>query len=365
MTKAAHRFDNRDNEEELGEESRSIIVSILTQVGTSMDLSKVTLPTFVLEPRSFTERITDFMSHPDVMLAANRTEDPVQRFLIAVKSYMSGWHIHPRGVKKPYNPVLGEFFRGSYEVEKDTKAYFISEQVSHHPPMTAFYYTCPQEGIHIHGDLRPKSRFYGNSVGVVLNGLTKVYLEKWDERYELSYPNMYARGIFFGKMILEIGGKSYFKCEKSDLIFEVDFKVKGLLGGKHNKIAGKIKRISTNKVLYEVTGDWQHVMHYTPVEGKQKAAPEVLFDSKAEHRTPLIVNPIEMQEENESRRKWDQVSIAIKNDDLTSATREKSKIEDKQRHEVKIAKEKGIKFKPKFFCLGKDGRFGPLFDMYK
>lgn len=32
-----------------------------------MDLSKVTFPTFVLEPRSMLERITDFMSHPELV----------------------------------------------------------------------------------------------------------------------------------------------------------------------------------------------------------------------------------------------------------------------------------------------------------
>ena len=32
-----------------------------------MELSKVTFPTFVLEPRSMLERITDFMAHPDLL----------------------------------------------------------------------------------------------------------------------------------------------------------------------------------------------------------------------------------------------------------------------------------------------------------
>jgi hypothetical protein len=44
-----------------------------------MDLSKVTFPTFVLEPRSMLERITDFMSHPDLIfgsVAARRALDP-------------------------------------------------------------------------------------------------------------------------------------------------------------------------------------------------------------------------------------------------------------------------------------------------
>ena len=53
-----------------------------------MDLHKVTFPTFVLEPRSMLERITDFMSHPDLIFGcvpvvprrcARLTPDAVQR----------------------------------------------------------------------------------------------------------------------------------------------------------------------------------------------------------------------------------------------------------------------------------------------
>lgn len=32
-----------------------------------MDLSKIALPTFVLEPRSLLERVTDFFSHPELV----------------------------------------------------------------------------------------------------------------------------------------------------------------------------------------------------------------------------------------------------------------------------------------------------------
>lgn len=36
-------------------------------VRPGMDLSKIALPTFVLEPRSLLERITDFFSHPELI----------------------------------------------------------------------------------------------------------------------------------------------------------------------------------------------------------------------------------------------------------------------------------------------------------
>ncbi|CEJ03640.1 Putative Oxysterol-binding protein [Rhizopus microsporus] len=57
-----------DCTEELEDNSKSILMGIISQLRKDMDLHRVTLPTFVLEPRSMLERVTDFMSHPDLLL---------------------------------------------------------------------------------------------------------------------------------------------------------------------------------------------------------------------------------------------------------------------------------------------------------
>ncbi|KAJ1510203.1 hypothetical protein HMI54_001790 [Coelomomyces lativittatus] len=57
-----------DQKEDLDEEPRSILKSIIAQLTKGTDLHRVTLPTFVLEPRSMLERITDFMTHPDLIM---------------------------------------------------------------------------------------------------------------------------------------------------------------------------------------------------------------------------------------------------------------------------------------------------------
>ena len=153
-----------------------------------MDLHKVTFPTFVLEPRSMLERITDFMSHPDLLFgrvpslisarslahvlpslwdtasastpthsrshsdSAENCDDPEERFIRVLQYYLAGWHIKPKGVKKPYvrpfgtcrcpasppararpcvrsyNPVLGEFFRCRYDYPDGSRGYYIAEQ---------------------------------------------------------------------------------------------------------------------------------------------------------------------------------------------------------------------------------------------
>lgn len=55
------------NNEELDEEPRSIIVALLGQLRRGMDLHRISFPTFVLEPRSLLERLTDFMSHQGII----------------------------------------------------------------------------------------------------------------------------------------------------------------------------------------------------------------------------------------------------------------------------------------------------------
>ena len=52
-----------------------------------MDLSKVTFPTFVLEPRSMLERITDFMSHPDLIFGHVVFPSILSLILIAVQPW--------------------------------------------------------------------------------------------------------------------------------------------------------------------------------------------------------------------------------------------------------------------------------------
>ena len=73
------------------------------------------------------------------MKRALKEKDPVERMVGVVRWYLAGWHIRPKGVKKPYNPTLGEIFRCYQKLDdpEDPNATisFFSEQVSHHPPV--------------------------------------------------------------------------------------------------------------------------------------------------------------------------------------------------------------------------------------
>lgn len=98
-------------------ECLTVLSHIISQLRPGADLSRVVLPTFILEPRSMLERITkcvdtgasegkrvrgtgmltvySFMAHPETLLPMAEIDDPVQRFTSVVKFYLSGWHIKP------------------------------------------------------------------------------------------------------------------------------------------------------------------------------------------------------------------------------------------------------------------------------
>ena len=62
-----------------------------------------------------------------------------------VKWYLSGFYKKPKGLKKPYNPILGETFRCYWEHPNGSKSYYIAEQGMHKVFSLKnfdFHYTC-------------------------------------------------------------------------------------------------------------------------------------------------------------------------------------------------------------------------------
>lgn len=143
-----------DAEDNISMESHgSVVTHLLSQVKIGMDLTKVVLPTFILERRSLLEMYADYFAHPDLFLKIADLKEPRERIVQVVRWYLSSYHAGRKSAvaKKPYNPVLGEIFRCHWdlpELEKDPilvtdgpvpwcrrdQLTFVAEQVCHHPP---------------------------------------------------------------------------------------------------------------------------------------------------------------------------------------------------------------------------------------
>lgn len=341
---------NKGQTEEVAEENRSLILHLVKQVRPGMDLSKVTLPTFILEPRSFLEKLTDYYYHSDILHESINNDDPFERMKSVVKFYLSGFYKKPKGLKKPYNPILGEIFRSYwYNPKTDSKTFYIAEQVSHHPPVTTFYVSNRKEGFCIYGNILARSKFYGNSVSAIMDGSAKLILLNRGEEYNISLPYANCKGILIGKLTMELGGKVSIECAKTGYSTEIEFKLKPLLGGieASNLIEGKIK--FAKETVAVLHGRWDdEIILVEKRENKEM----VLWKPDAKiiaSRLKRFIVSIEDQEEFESEKLWANVSEAIKNSDQNLATEEKSKIENKQREEEIERRVKFVEYKTRLF----------------
>ena len=163
-------------------------MSLVKQIRPGMDLSKVVLPTHILEPRSFLEKLTDYFSHIELITEAVHAATPLARMLALTRWYISGFHIMPKTPKKPYNPILGETFRCMWKNDgtrpagaPPSQSFLLAEQVSHHPPISALYACNRADGWVINGAIVARSKFWGTSVGALLDGTVTLYMPEHGE----------------------------------------------------------------------------------------------------------------------------------------------------------------------------------------
>lgn len=335
-----------DDSEELGssgvqgsevqEGNKHFLWHIITQLRPGMDLSKVTLPTFILEPRSFLEKMADYYYHCDLLNDAIQIEDPVLRMTNIVKWYLSGFYKVPNGAKKPYNPILGEKFRCFWDSPRtNSRTFFIAEQVSHHPPVTAFHVSNRKDGYVINCSLLSRSKFGGNSVSAILDGKAKLHLINRNETYTISMPFANCRGILLGSLTMELGGKVEISCRETNCRCEIDFKLAPVWAGasSYNSLTGKI--ISDGQLFHTFEGHWDKKISMTDKRTNSKSTLWEVTDAIRKSRLTRYTVDIRDQGERESIRLWSKVTAAIKNNDQVTATTEKTILEDMQRREAR------------------------------
>lgn len=344
----------------------SMVSHILSQVKIGMDLTKVVLPTFILERRSLLEMYADYFAHPDLFLKIAELDDPRDRIVQVTRWYLSAYHAGRKSsvAKKPYNPILGEVFQCHWDIPgekpdneavkdgpipwcKRNQLTFLAEQVSHHPPISAFYAEHYNRKITFAAHVWTKSKFLGLSIGVHNIGEGTVTLCDLNEEYILTFPNGYGRSILTVPWI-ELGGSVVIKCPQTGYHTDIEFLTKPFYGGKRNKVTAEVYAPNEKKPFVSIAGEWSGLME-AKWHDSSKNKTEVFVDV---NRIPIFkkqVRPIVEQEEYESRRIWKEVTAGLKYNDIDRATNAKSQVEQKQREEAKLRKETDGVWENKYF----------------
>lgn len=307
----------------------------------------------MLADKSTTEFPRYWIEHPDLFTAPAREEDASKRILAVLKWFLAslkGQQYAGRdpssGVKKPLNAFLGELYLGEIGSDDD-KTKIVSEQVGHHPPVTACYLWNEKYGVRAEGYTRQKITFSG-SVNIQQVGHAILHVDKYDEDYLIPLPNVKVTGILTGSPYPELHG-SYTIASSSGYTAVVDFTGKGMfgIGGEKNHVQAAVHGADGkhDKPIYTAEGGWADSFTFKDSEGKEIDT----FNVNTAPRVDCQTLPIDEQDPWESHRAWKGVIDAIHKGDMQAVSDNKSKLENAQREMRKKPELSEEEWKPLFF----------------
>lgn len=239
----------------------------------------------------------------------------------------------------------------------------ITEQTSHHPPVSAFYIDCPQRGIVARGFDQISAKFTGASVRISPGqhnlGIFVTLKERDNEEYQLTHPAAHVNGFLRGALSVSVSDTCYIVCQRTRIKVILQYMEDGWLSKAQHKVVGvvfrydpenddktKIKDVPEEDVMARIEGSWHERVYYT-LSGTEDQ--RLLVDIVPLYPVPKLVPPDEVQLPNESRRFWGDITEAILTKQFNLATRLKQELEERQREKARKRKERGETWSPRFF----------------
>ncbi|XP_035378482.1 oxysterol-binding protein-related protein 2b isoform X1 [Electrophorus electricus] len=221
-----------------------------------LELSKITMPIVFNEPLSFLQRISEYMEHTYLVHKACAQAESIERMqavaAFAVSAVASQWD----RTGKPFNPLLGE----TYELLREDQGFrLVSEQVSHHPPISAFHAEGLAQDFVFHGSIYPKLKFWGKSVEAEPKGTITLELLKHKEAYTWTNPLCCVHNVIVGKLWIEQYGTVEIVNHSTGDKCVLNFKPCGMFGKELHRVEGYIQDKCKKKrcVIY---GKWTECM---------------------------------------------------------------------------------------------------------
>ncbi|KAL2841232.1 hypothetical protein BJY01DRAFT_13569 [Aspergillus pseudoustus] len=366
-------------------------LSILRKFVGVSDIASVrfSLPAQLLEPTPNLE-YWNYLDRPETFASIGKSEDALGRMLEVLRFWFTKDLKYIKGKPcKPYNSTLGEFFRCSWEVDsslpklpllantyaangvstvtdntgKSAKVCFLTEQTSHHPPVSAFYIDCPDTGVSARGFDQISAKFTGTSIRVAPGqhnlGIFLNISQRDDEEYQLTHPAAHLGGLLRGALSITVADTCYIVCAKTGIKVILQYLEEGWISRAQNKVEGVIFRYNSDKdtiarikdvpegdVLAKISGSWHGQLYYT-LTGSSES--QLLIDIAPLFPVAKSLPPEEVQLSNESRKFWSGVTEAILDKRYSQATKLKQEIEERQRQKAAERQAKNEDWVPRFF----------------
>jgi hypothetical protein len=370
---------------------------------------RFSLPAQLLEPIPNLE-YWGYLDRPETFIAIGDSEDELGRMLGCLRFWFTKDLKYVKGKPcKPYNSTLGEFFRCQWEVEdnaaalrgeehktnqhetasapegdstkgKPVKVNYLTEQTSHHPPVSAFYIDCPDKAISARGYDQLSAKFTGTSVRVIPGqynqGIFITLHNHDDEEYQMTHPAAYLGGFLRGNLHVTVSDTCYVTCPNTRIKVILHYLEEGYFGKTQNKVEGvmyycdvekdkisKISDVPEADIIGRIEGNWREKVYFSygskPWKKLSNDEKNLIIDLNPLEQLPKICPPMEQQLPNESRRFWKDVTDAIKSKQFSTATTRKQELEETQRQRASQRKGDLKEWHPIYFSVATESNGRP------
>ncbi|CEH16964.1 Oxysterol-binding protein [Ceraceosorus bombacis] len=264
---------------------------------------------------------------------------------------------------------------------------FLTEQVSHHPPISSFFVECKQSGVQLCGVDQLSAKFTGTSVRIFSGDQNQgIFVKLLDnakgpagEEYQVEHPTACVNGLLRGSLWVAIcdtlsvtcrggvregetadedgrgsGPRLRALCEYKDesWVLKAKYALEGVIyeydesKGQPATEFDKVRQVPQDRIVATFEGSWKGQITWKKKGDKE---PRLLIDLNELEPGQKAVRPLSAQEPYESRNIWEPVTTAILAKDFSAATKHKQEIEQKQRDAAADRKRKDQQFVPRFF----------------
>uniref|UniRef100_A0A671YBW8 Oxysterol-binding protein n=1 Tax=Sparus aurata TaxID=8175 RepID=A0A671YBW8_SPAAU len=317
------------------------------------DLSKVSMPVELNEPLNTLQRMCEELEYSELLDKAAETEDPFERMVLVAAFAVSGYSsTYYRAGSKPFNPLLGE----TYECIREDKGFcFFSEQVSHHPPVSACH--CESKNFTFWQDVRWKNKFWGKSMEILPIGTVNLTIPRFGDHYEWNKVTTCVHNILSGRRWIEHYGEITIRNTKSSAcLCKLTFVKGNYWSSNVNEVQGFVMD-QEGKVIHRLFGKWHEGLYCgVPPSAKCVWRPGSMptdyelyygFTRFAIELNELCPELKDVLPRTDARFRPDQRYLEEGN--LEMASSEKQRIEDLQRTRRKWREENDAKQEPCFF----------------
>jgi len=234
----------------------------------------------------------------------------------------------------------------------------ICEQVSHHPPIGIAYTT--SDNWTLQQESRIETKFWGNSVDVFSVGSNDLKILSKGEHYMWTNPTTTIHNIIFGRIWVEHVGSFPVKNLSTGDTCTLQYKKAGWFEGVNSTISGEA-RDNDGNLRAIITGKYNDAIYLTKIDNNgNKSEPVELWRKPKQDITNKWKWPAFLFELTDSDEEYERILPpsdsrlrgdvkALKQLNMKLAGKEKTKIEESERHKRKEREARSQKWTPVYF----------------